>query len=268
MAGSVSPSQRQRELLGGIEEPIALHVPTYKQAVYVALRDMIVELDILPGTRLVESELAARLGVSKTPVREAIGLLETDGLIEVAPYRGATVRWLSVEEMHEGAFLIDAIEMPALPLVVKRITKVELAAVGGLVRQLELARSADDGPAFRKLTAEIHLQLFGSIGYPRLDRFISIIVGPINLRYDRVFCQFDDAWDVQLELIVGRFQGIKRGDPDEAAAAVRRGRARMAELNMPRLSHPLVAPLFGPAENGAGVESSQPASPIAKRRKK
>src|SRR5580704_2312783 len=78
-----------------------LPVTTYKRAAYEALRDMIVELEIPPGARLVESDLAARLRVSKTPIREAIALLESDGLVDVAPYRGATVRWLSTLEIEE-----------------------------------------------------------------------------------------------------------------------------------------------------------------------
>jgi DNA-binding GntR family transcriptional regulator len=91
----------------------SLSVSTYKRASYLAIRDTLVELEIPPGTRLVENDLALRLNVSKTPIREAITLLEADGLVDIAPYRGATVRWLSTSEMEEQRFLIDAIELPA-----------------------------------------------------------------------------------------------------------------------------------------------------------
>ena len=67
-----------------------LEVPTYKRAAYDSLRDMIVWFDLLPGQRLVENDLAARLGISKTPVREALAMLEADGLVESSPYRGAS----------------------------------------------------------------------------------------------------------------------------------------------------------------------------------
>ena len=85
-----------------------MSVSTYKQAAYLAIRDMIVELEIPPGARLVETDLAARLNVSKTPIREANALLESDGLVDITPYRGAMVRWLSTLEMEEQRFLIDA----------------------------------------------------------------------------------------------------------------------------------------------------------------
>ena len=186
---------------------------------------MIVELEIPPGARLVESDLAARLRVSKTPIREAIALLETDSLVHIAPYRGATVRWLSRLEMEEQRFLIDAVELPAFPLVVERISKQTLAELGRIVRQMKRARVKRDGPSFRRLTALTHEIMFRPVGYPRLERFVEILLGPVGLRYDRVFVDnFDDTWDLMLELAVGRYELIRDGDPDGAAALVRRYR--------------------------------------------
>ena len=226
-------------------EPVHLSVSTYKKAAYIAIRDMIVELEILPGTRLVENDLATRLNVSKTPIREAIGLLESDGLVDIAPYRGATVRWLSTLDMEEQRFLIDAIELPAFPLVVERIDKQALTELAKVVRQMKRARSKNDGPAFRRLTAVTHELMFQPVGYPRLDRFVSILVGPVGLRYDRVFVDnFPDTFDLMLSLAVGRFELIQAGDADGAAELVRRYRDEIGALNRSRLDHPLVAPYF------------------------
>jgi DNA-binding GntR family transcriptional regulator len=209
---------------------------------------MIVELEIPPGARLVENDLAARLNVSKTPIREAIALLESDGLVDVAPYRGATVRWLSTLEIEEQRFLIDAIELPAFPLVVERITKPELAELGKVVRQMKKARTKNDGPSFRRLTASTHAMLFAPVGYPRLNRCISILIGPAGLRYDRVFVDnFSDTFDLMLELAAGRYEFIQDGDAEGAAEHVRTYRDAIGKLNQARLTHELVAPYFGPA---------------------
>jgi DNA-binding GntR family transcriptional regulator len=203
----------------------------------------------MPGTRLVENDLAARLKVSKTPIREAIALLEADGLVDIAPYRGATVRWLSRVEMEEQRFLIDAIELPAFPLVVERISKRTLAELSKVVTQMKRARAKRDGRSFRRLTASTHEMLFHPVGYPRLDRFVTILIGPAGLRYDRVFVDnFDDTWDLMLELAVGRFEHIRDGDAEGAAAWVREYRDRIGVLNGARLEHELVAPFFGPTE--------------------
>jgi DNA-binding GntR family transcriptional regulator len=226
-------------------QPDDLPVTTYKRAAYEAIRDMIVELEIPPGTRLVESDLAARLRVSKTPIREAIALLETDSLVQIAPYRGATVRWLSRSEMEEQRFLIDAVELPAFPLVVERISKQTLAELGRIIRQLRRARAKGDGPTFRRLTAATHEVMFRPVGYPRLERFVEILLGPAGLRYDRVFVDnFPDTWDLMLELAVGRYELIREGDPAGAAALVRRCRDQIGELNRSRYDHELVAPYF------------------------
>jgi DNA-binding GntR family transcriptional regulator len=215
----------------------------------MAIRDMVVELEILPGTRLVENDLAARLSVSKTPIREAIALLEADGLVDVAPYRGATVRWLSISEMEEQRFLIDAIELPAFPLVIERMDKASLAELAKVVRQMKRARAKNDGPTFRRLTASTHEMLFRPVGYPRLDRFVLILIGPVGLRYDRVFVDnFPDTFDLMLELAVGRFEHIRDGDAEGAADLVRRYRDEIGQLNRSRMDHPLVAPYFQPSE--------------------
>jgi DNA-binding GntR family transcriptional regulator len=210
---------------------------------------MIVELEIPPGARLVESDLAARLNVSKTPIREAIALLESDGLIDNAPYRGATVRWLSRLEIEEQRFLIDAIELPAFPLVAERIGKQVLGELGRVVRQMKRARTKNDGPTFRRLTAQTHKIMFQPVGYPRLERFVAILIGPVGLRYDRVFVDnFPDTWDLMLDLAVGRYELIKDGDAEGAAALVRRYRDEIGVLNRSRYDHELVAPYFQPAE--------------------
>jgi len=228
-------------------EAINLSVSTYKRAAYLAIRDMIVELEIPPGARLVENDLAARLNVSKTPIREAIALLETDGLVDITPYRGATVRWLSTMEMEEQRFLIDAVELPAFPLVAERITKPELSELGKVIKQMKRARAKNDGPAFRRLTSSTHAMLFAPVGYPRLDRFVTMLIGPAGLRYDRVFVDnFDDTFDLMLALAVGRYERIKARDPEGAAQHVRTYRDQIDKLNRSRLSHELVAPYFGP----------------------
>ena len=81
--------------------PASFNMRTYKAAVYESLLRMIGELELPPGRRLVEEELANFFDVSKTPVREALLLLEADGVVKLERYRGATVTWLSLEEYQE-----------------------------------------------------------------------------------------------------------------------------------------------------------------------
>jgi DNA-binding GntR family transcriptional regulator len=222
-----------------------LEVPTYKRAAYDSLRDMIVWFDLLPGQRLVENDLAARLGISKTPVREALAMLEADGLVESSPYRGASVRWLTVTEMQEQAFLVDALEVPAFPLVVEHLTKEEIAVVGEIVDLIKRARRAKDEREYGTQIVAMHQALFRPTGFPRLQRLIATVVGPVGLRYDRALVyQFPDAWDLHLRLTIGRFDALKRRDAEGAQKIVQKLRRELTVLGLSRINEPTVSRYF------------------------
>lgn len=204
---------------------------------------MIVELELPPGTRLIEADLAAQLGVSKTPIREALLLLEAENLVENNPYQGATVTWLSLEEYREVHFVLDALEEPALAKVVEFITEDDLAAVQKLVQRAARARKAKNSTRFGELTTEIHERLFRVVKSRRLTRMVRSLVALAGRRQARVFQhQFADAWDIELELITARFEGILHGDPDAAVKAMKEGHARLYELTAQRIDHPALKP--------------------------
>jgi DNA-binding GntR family transcriptional regulator len=206
---------------------------------------MIIQFVLPPGEHLVEADLAAQLNVSKTPVREALSLLDAEGLVELAPYKGATVRWLSEMELEEQGFLVDALEEPAYPLVISRITKREMVDAGRVVAQLGRARRRRDRRAFAHLTAEFHQVLFRSIGYARLTNLISRVVGPVGLRYDTVFVYpFDDAWDTMVSLMESRYEALRDGDAARAAEVVREHRIKLRAMNKRRLGNPEIAKYF------------------------
>lgn len=244
-AAGTPPVDSGPTALSALPGPAPLDVPTYKRAAYDLLRDMIVWFEIAPGQRLVESELAGRLGVSKTPVREALALLEADGLVESTPYRGASVRWLTVTEMEEQAFLVDALEVPAFPLVVEHITRAEIAEVGDLIERMKQARRAHDQRAYANALIQMHGALFQPTGFPRLRSLIATVVGPVGLRYDiALVYPFHDAWDLHLRLTVGRFEALRRRDAEGAQAIVRRIRAELTELARSRMESPEIARYF------------------------
>jgi DNA-binding GntR family transcriptional regulator len=239
--------QRLDDKHGPAAERVELGLRTYKQAVYENIREMIVWLDLLPGERLVENDLAARFGVSKTPVREALALLDADGLVDTVPYRGTTVRWLTVPEMQEQNILVDALEVPAFRIVADRITNAELDAIGQMISDLQSARASSDFRRYGAITLEMHRALMRPSGLPRLRKLIDSVVGPVGLRYDRVLVYaFDDAWDLYLELTVGRFEAIRDRDPERAADIVTSHRQGLERMALGRLDHPDVARYFQP----------------------
>lgn len=222
-----------------------MNLRTHKRATYETLRDMIVAFELPPGERLVEKDLAARLGVSKTPVREALAMLEAEGLVEATPYRGAIVRWLSINEMREQGFLVDGLEMPAYEMVVERITEAELAAIDVVTKDLVRARVERDERLFGELAVRIHLMVFACTGFPRLLDLIRMVVGPVGLRYDRALVYpYDESWDELLALSIARVDAIRARDAAGVRKTVAEHRAKMVELTNARLTDPAVAQWF------------------------
>lgn len=82
-----------------------------KDRVYYRLREDLISQEIPPGAALKEIPLSERFGVSKTPIREALARLESDGLVEILPYRGARAKWYTAEDfeqLYEARFVIQA----------------------------------------------------------------------------------------------------------------------------------------------------------------
>jgi len=226
---------------------------TYKMVIYEQLYELIQNLDLLPGERLVEADLAARLGVSKTPIRETLLLLEKGGLVSIVPHTGATVTWPSLHDYEQHLFLQDALEQPALPLVVEAITSEDIASCSILEQAIRRARADNNEPEYQRLVIQLHAQLFGVVGYPHLTQMIGSVQRSLR-RYHPIFVrQFDENWDRELSIVTQRFDLVRRGDAVGAAAAVRRIHRDMLEFarGRVRVGDPKVLPYLLPHEQAA-----------------
>ena len=156
------------------------------RAIYVALRERILSNDIAPGTRLVMRDVANRYDASDIPVREALRMLERDGLVETAPYRGARVTALSAKEVEETYFIRSHLESIATGLAAKRITDSELAQLDALMTRMGAAVDAQDGPAFSDLNREFHRTIVASCGNDML-RELTMDIWQRHSGFQRVF---------------------------------------------------------------------------------
>jgi DNA-binding GntR family transcriptional regulator len=140
--------------------------------------DELLRGDLVPGTRIRQDALAAELGVSKIPVREALQRLAAVGLLQFETNRGATVPALSVAEALENAVLREAIEVQLLRQAVSKLTIVDLA-------EAELALSnADMGVA--ESNWAFHRALYRASGWTRGLAIVEILhaaVAPYVLLY-------------------------------------------------------------------------------------
>ena len=154
---------------------------------------------------------------------------------------------LSLDEYEELLFIQDALEQPSLARVAERMLLRERTDLARLVRRIERNRRDHDSRAYFENSAMLHERLFGVADEPRLVRVVMSLIARPGRRYQRVFLhQFDDAWDIELQLMKDRFEHVCEGDPAGAAACVVSGRVAMLELVRGRLDDPLIAPYLAP----------------------
>ncbi|MDI6631653.1 MAG: GntR family transcriptional regulator [Bacillota bacterium] len=115
-----------------------------REVVFESLREAIINGVLKPGERLMEVQLAEELGVSRTPVREAIRKLELEGLVVMLPRRGAYVAGISVKDMADVFEVRAALEALAAGLAAERITEEEMEELErSLVEILEVSDTQD-----------------------------------------------------------------------------------------------------------------------------
>jgi GntR family transcriptional regulator, rspAB operon transcriptional repressor len=124
--------------------------------VYVALRDAIITAALAPGRQLSENELAARLGVSRTPIREALQRLREERLVEVVPQLGTFVTRISTTAVGDAQFVREALECAAIREAAVRAGEHDVAALDVIVRHQEETEAAEDYDRFYALDEELH----------------------------------------------------------------------------------------------------------------
>ncbi|OCP02781.1 MULTISPECIES: GntR family transcriptional regulator [unclassified Ensifer] len=120
------------------------------------LRDMIIEGDLSPGTRLHEGQLGEQLGVSRTPLREAIKYLASEGLVELVPSRGAIVKRFSGKDVHDMLTVLQTLEELAGKLACEAASDAGIAEVRALHDDMVQRYKAGDRLQYYKLNQQIH----------------------------------------------------------------------------------------------------------------
>ena len=120
------------------------------------IRDLIRAGELEPNSRVNELELAERFGISRTPLREAIKILATEGLLELLPNRGARVPAVNEAEIDEMLEVIAGLEANAARLLAKRITDSEIADIAELHEAMLEAFERRDEARYFTLNRQIH----------------------------------------------------------------------------------------------------------------
>lgn len=135
---------------------------------YHSLREAILSLSYRPGEALRKGEICAALGVSRSPVSEAIARLSAEGLVEVVPQAGTYVARFSMDDIREGAFLREAIELAAVEVLAPRITEEQLVLLRRNLRVQEALVADGDYAGFYAEDGAMHAMLLAFTGFRKL----------------------------------------------------------------------------------------------------
>lgn len=149
---------------------IAIARSTLPQMAAERLRALIVEGVLAPGARLNERELSERLGVSRTPLREAFRLLAAEGLLLQLPNRGVQVVALSREDVRHAFEVMASLEGLAGELAAARVTDADLDDLRALQGDLDRAHKQRDLPGYYRVNRAIHERLTDIAANPVLTQ--------------------------------------------------------------------------------------------------
>lgn len=194
----------------------AVDATTVRDNVVAALRNAIWKGHLRPGQHLVEAQLAAQLRVSRSTVREALGILAAEGLVSMKPRRGTFVTRLTPKDVEEIYTMRLALEELALTRALKRLTPQQLAELRRLVNQLN-SPAADDPVIRSEATSRFHEIIFEAADHSRLlearNRLASVqrLLGTI---VQTAMPEEGPRHDILL-------RSIEKGDQEEALTALR-----------------------------------------------
>jgi len=203
------------------------------------LRDLIMQGELAPGARLNERLLCEQLGISRTPLREALKMLASEGLVALQPNRGATVTPLTLGSVREIFEVMGALEGLAGELVCRNATEAQIAEVRALHYQMLAYHARGDLPSYFRENQKIHLAIIAATGnatllatYRGLNAHVRRARYLANLTRDR--------WDQAV---------AEHGQIVEALG--RRDSARLQQLLQEHLAHKMTVVLAALADQGA-----------------
>jgi len=155
---------------------------TFHGEAAAVLRDMIIRGELQPGQRIPELELCQQLGISRTPLREAIRVLATEGLVSLVPQRGALVAKPTPEEIQGLLYTLGAMEAVCAPLMCERVTEEEIQAIERHHVQMLEYRAKGLASEYYRENRAIHQAIVSGAG----NEFMSQLYRSLEIRVLRV----------------------------------------------------------------------------------
>ncbi len=157
-------------------EDLKLNMNAYlplRDVVFNTLREAILKGDLKPGERLMELQLASKLGVSRTPIREAIRMLEQEGLAVTIPRRGAEVARMTEKDMEDVLQIREVLDKLAVQIACDKMTEQQLVNLTLAMKNFENAIQAENLKKIIDYDVEFHDIIYEATDNPKLVTLLS-----------------------------------------------------------------------------------------------
>jgi DNA-binding GntR family transcriptional regulator len=201
--------------IGGIRERKSLG-----QRVFENLKQAVITGSIVPGSRLIESRLAEALGISRTPVREAIHMLEREGYLKKLPRGGFTVLGFSRRDIEETFGIRSILESYAARLAAAKHQEAALKPLEDKIKTYQQCLDANDLDSLLKINTEFHELLYALSQSPRLVKMINDLKDQIY-RYRKLILKNERLARVSNEDHKRMLEYIRRRDEEGVEKLVR-----------------------------------------------
>ena len=190
-----------------------------RDVVFNTLRNAILTGELSPGERLMEIKLADKLGVSRTPIREAIRKLELEGLVVNTPRKGAEVANISAEDLRDVLEVRRSLEVLAIRLACDKMTEETLELLHENIDAFKHSINAKATSDIASVDVSFHDIIYKSTGNNRLIQILNNISEQMY-RYRFEYIKNKEAWNRLVEEHMNIYEAIKNRDKDLAVKSI------------------------------------------------
>ena len=194
--------------------------PQKADQVYDLMRRAIVMLELRPGAPVVEKDICAQLGISRTPVREAIQRLAEEGLVHVVPHSGTYVSRISFAVAEEGFVIRRALEVESARRAALRADAGTAAEFEAIITRMRQIISRDEFDRYLDADDALHAAIARASGMPRIWKFITMAKVHLD-RMRQMSAPVPGHLAGVTEQHAAIVAAIRSGKPDQAELAMR-----------------------------------------------
>ncbi|MCI9136405.1 MAG: GntR family transcriptional regulator [Lachnospiraceae bacterium] len=203
-------------------DKLELNVNAYlplRDVVFHTLREAILKGELKPGERLMELQLASKLGVSRTPIREAIRMLELEGLAVTVPRKGAEVARMTEKDMEDVLQIRKALDELAVGLACDNMTEEDLKQLFGALKNFEKSTKTGDVKKIAQADVEFHDSIYQAADNPKLMTMLNNLREQMY-RYRVEYLKNDSVYPRLVEEHKEIYEGLKRKDKETVVKIV------------------------------------------------